>query len=477
MSVKNLVWFRSDLRTRDNRALHAACSSRTGVAGLFVLSPGDWRRHDDAPCKIDLMLRTLRELAGGLERLNVPLLIRTAPTPDDVPSVVAGVVRELGARSVHWNEEYPVHERQRDAATAAALKSAGCEVVTHADQVVLAPGSVLTGEGRPFTVFTPFKRAWLKKLAEEGGIRLLGAPAKQEPCGLTGDAPPMQIGGFESPIDPGLWPAGETHALKRLSAFIGARARRYKAERDFPALDGTSTLSPYLTIGAISPRQCVAAAAEANEGRLDGGSEGLATWISEVVWREFYKHVIAAFPRVSMGRAFKPATDRIVWSDSQSDFEAWKDGRTGYPIVDAAMRQLRATGWMHNRLRMVAAMFLTKDLFINWRWGEQHFMRSLVDGDIGQNNGGWQWSASTGTDAAPYFRIFNPISQSAKFDPDGAFIKKYVPELASLSGEAIHDPSQLPPLARQRIDYPEPIVDHAKARERVLAAFKAVGGA
>ena len=249
----------------------------------------------------------------------------------------------------------------------------------------------------------------------------------------------------------------------------------YGNARDFPALNGTSALSPYLACGAISPRQCLAAATAADGQRLQAGRAGPTAWITELIWREFYRHVLVGFPRVCRNRAFKVQTDRIRWRRDEDDFGSWCAGRTGVPIVDAAMRQLLETGWMHNRLRMVVAMYLTKDLFIDWRQGERFFMTHLVDGDFASNNGGWQWAASTGTDAAPYFRIFNPISQSRRFDPDGTFIHRYCPELADLGGRAIHDPAALPPPARGAIDYPDPIVDHTRARARVMAAFREPG--
>jgi deoxyribodipyrimidine photo-lyase len=287
---------------------------------------------------------------------------------------------------------------------------------------------------------------------------------------------PARVKGFESSVDPGLWPAGERAAAKRLEAFVDGRISRYKTDRELPGVDGTSTLSPYLAVGAISPRQCLKAAVEWNKGKLSGGHPGADQWIAELIWREFYRHVLVAFPRVCMGRAFKSETDRIRWRYDEGEFAAWCEGRTGYPIVDAAMRCLNATGWMHNRLRMVAAMFLAKDLLIDWRWGEKYFMQRLVDGDLASNNGGWQWSASTGTDAAPYFRIFNPVSQSRKCDPEGVFIRKWVPELAGVSGDEVHDPSELPPLVRAGLRYPEKMVDHGEARERVMSAFAAVRG-
>ena len=490
-AMHTLVWLRSDLRAADNSALHHAArharasSPSARVVALFILSPGEWAAHDWAPVKVDFALRTLRELSGTLAHLGIPLLIRSALTPADVVPAVLSVAAQASCSAIHFNREYELNESRRDTALLAAAKSRGIAAFAHHDQCLLEPGSVLTQTGTPFTVFTPFKRRCFDLLAERGIPPVLPAPAPfpPSPAIAAPDGTPSSIPGFASSLPASLWPAGENEAHRRLRTFVDLRIHRYKADRDRPDLDGTSTLSPYLTIGAISIRQCLAAALAANNNRLDAqpppatptaarGHEGPACWITELIWRDFYRHILAAFPRLCTHRAFKPATDRLTWRTDTRELDAWTSGRTGYPIVDAAMRQLAATGWMHNRLRMISAMFLTKDLLIDWRAGERHFMQSLIDGDLASNNGGWQWSASTGTDAAPYFRIFNPASQSRKVDPDGAFIRRYVPELASLEGDAIHEPALLPPLLRARLDYPMPIVDHAFARNRTLAAFK-----
>lgn len=474
--MRTLVLVRRDVRIEDNTALYTASRrSDGGVACLAVCSPGDWARHDDAAVKIDLWLRSLAEMARELTGLSIPLLVRRAAVPADVPGVVVAAARALGADAVFANAEYEVNERERDADTEAACAKARLRFELFHDQVVLPPDAVTTQQGRPYSVFTPFKKAWMAEVARRGGVAPLPAPAKQARASVHSDpTPTLGEFGLTSPIDPAIWPAGEKAAIARLDAFCERRLTRYHTDRDPPGLEATSALSPYLAVGAISPRRCIAAAAARNGGRLDGGKEGAASWISEVVWREFYRHIVVHFPRVSMGRAFKPATDRLPWSYDERLFGVWKAGRTGYPIVDAGMRQLAATGWMHNRVRMIVAMFLTKDLFIDWRWGERHFMRHLADGDLAQNNGGWQWSASTGTDAAPYFRIYNPISQSQTHDPKGVYIRRWVPELRSLSDEHIHDPSMLPALRRHRLDYPEPIVDRATTRDRVVAAFRAL---
>lgn len=475
--MRHLVWFRRDLRVRDNTALHEACRAADGgVVGAFVICPEEWRNHDDAPIKIDFWMRNLRELSAALARLNIPLVIAEAQRTNQIAPRLLAIAKSARCDALYYNHEYEVNESRRDEAVARHLGAAGIRALGFHDHVVFDPASIRTGQSAFYTVFTPFKRAFIARIQREG-FRILAAPKKQPEIEVKPSPVPDQVAGFEPSVDTTLWPAGEREAHRRLSLFCEERIRAYKEQRDMPALEGTSRLSPYLNSGAISPRQCLSAAREANGDRLDDarpGAPGPAQWISEIIWREFYQHVLVGFPRVSMGRAFKPATDRITWNQNPDHFARWCEGRTGVPIVDAAMRQLLATGWMHNRLRMIAAMYLTKDLFLDWRLGERHFMHRLIDGDLGSNNGGWQWSASTGTDAAPYFRIFNPYSQSKKCDPDGAFIRRWVPELAGIEGDAIHEPGTLPPLARSRLNYPEQIVDHARARARVMEAFQGI---
>lgn len=477
-----LVWFRSDLRVNDHAALSAAArvGPKRGVLAVFTICPAQWAEHDWSGAKVEFVRRTLGELSRALWTINVPLLIRQVPRFSDVARDLVGLARENSCDAIYFNDEYEINERKRDDAVAAACGAAGIVTRRFTDNVLVEPGRVRTGEGRFFTVFTPFKRA-LYKLLEVEPVRTYPRPSKQAATGITAPPIPESVDGFATRVDSSLWPAGEAVALSRLKLFVKEHLHQYKSHRDFPALDATSSLSPYLCVGAISPRQCATAALESNNGRLDSGSEGAQCWISEIVWREFYKHILVGFPRVCMHRAFKSDTERIRWSEDHEHFERWCEGRTGIPIVDAAMRQLLATGWMHNRCRMIVAMYLSKDLFVDWRKGERHFMRHLVDGDLAANNGGWQWSASTGTDAAPYFRIFNPVTQSRRFDPEGAFIRRYVPELAGLEGGEdgkgpVHDPAELPPLTRSRIAYPEPMVDREKARARVMKAFGGMAG-
>lgn len=478
--MRPLIWFRADLRTTDNTALHAACAEATnGAVGAFVISPDEWRRHDWAPVRVEFVLRALRELSDSLGRLNIPLRIARAERASDVPRALLDLAVSGACDSVHCNIEHEVDERARDERVGALCGARAIPFRAHHDQTVIPPADIRTQAGAFYTVFTPFKRAWLAALEERGGAPSpLTEPRAQRPIEVGADPVPERIEGFTSRIDPALWPAGQRAAGGALEAFVRRDLASYAQRRDLPGADATSRLSPHLAVGAISARQCLHAAVRANAGRADapkGKPTGPSTWISELIWREFYRHMLVGFPRVCMHRPFKSAAARIRWRDDPEAFRAWAEGRTGFPIVDAGMRQLAQTGWMHNRVRMITAMFLTKDLLIDWRLGERHFMRHLIDGDLANNNGGWQWSASTGADAAPYFRIFNPTSQSRKVDPEGDYIRRFVPELAGLDDDAIHDPQSLPALLRSRLDYPAPIVDHAAARERAIAAFKAVG--
>jgi deoxyribodipyrimidine photo-lyase len=470
-TTMQLIWLRSDLRLHDNTALSAAAARGPSVA-VYLLSPEQWREHDDAPCKVDFWLRNLSELSHALNELNIPLLIRQAARWDDAPNVLLELCQQLAIDAVHVNEEYGIHETRRDLAVADALKSRGIEFHSYLDQLLFKPGSVLTRTGTYFQVFSQFRKVCHERL-HHALPSLVHAPRVQASLSIKPDKIPADIEGFDSPGDSlrALWPAGECEARRRLDTFTDARIHYYESERDFPAKPGTSQLSAYLTAGVISPRQCLHAALQSNQGEFESGNVGAVTWINELLWREFYKHILVGYPRVSRHRAFRPETEALAWRHAPEELLAWQQARTGLPIIDAAMRQLLETGWMHNRLRMVVAMFLTKNLLIDWREGERFFMRHLIDGDLAANNGGWQWSSSTGTDSAPYFRIFNPLSQSVKFDAEGVFIKHWLPELAGLSKKEVHDPANLGGLFGVA-GYPLPIVNLSESRARALAAFK-----
>lgn len=467
-SHRTLVWLRNDLRLRDNPALYHAAEGGRGVVAVYVLCEAFVEQHEVAPVRLDFIRRHLEQLKTDLAARNIPLVLLRVRKAGEIPHQLLTLARREDCDTVHFNAEYPLDELNRDREVAEHFHEHDLHYKRFHDRVILPPGKVRNGQGEPYQVFTAFKRRWLQ-LARELPMVPHGLPAIQpESVSQVSDTgvPLEQLFQKMALRDlSDLWPAGEEEALRRLADFADESIHDYKAKRDLPAEAATSTLSPYLAIGSLSPRQCLNAALAANEGRWDEGSEGVLTWISELVWRDFYQHVTVDYPVVCKRKPLQGHTDAFPWRSDEAAFNRWRRGETGIPIVDAAMRQLSETGWMHNRLRMVVAMFLTKNLRIDWRLGESWFMSQLIDGDFAANNGGWQWSASTGTDAAPYFRIFNPVTQSERFDPDGRFIRKYVPELAKVTNKQIH----LPPPAS---GYPGPMVDLKASRKETIELFQ-----
>ena len=467
-----LVWFRSDLRTLDNTAL-AVAASKGPVIAVFLHCVPQWQAHGHGANKIDFWRRGVEALREALNGLNIPLLQRSVDRFAEMPSVLLSLAREYSTTTLHFNREYPLDEWRRDQAVADTFHRAGLSVQAHTDAVAFAPGELLTGKDDYYRVFTPFAKAWHREL-DHRRLSLRDTPSPQACLALASDPLPNLSDSSTRPIDPAAWPAGQEAAADRLARFLRYRARHYREARDLPSVPGTSELSPYLALGMISHRQCLQAVMSENGGHLADGDASLTAWVNQLVWREFYQHIAFGFPDVCRHRPFQAHTAHLPWRDDDEGFQAWCEGRTGYPLVDAAMRQLVTTGWMHNRLRMVTAMFLSKHLLIDWRRGEAFFLNHLVDGEFASNNGGWQWAASTGTDAAPYFRIFNPTTQSRRFDASSTFIAEFVAELAGLSEKARHDPSRE---QREETAYPPPIVDHRAARERALDAFKSLQGA
>jgi deoxyribodipyrimidine photo-lyase len=435
---------------------------------VFTICADQWRAHDWSAARVDLLLRSLQALSESLAQKRVPLKVITTPRFAGVPEALATLADAIDCDALYFSHELEWNERRRDAAVAARFRADGRRVRIFDDLTIVEPGAVRTQQGTWYTQFTPFKRAWLAALGERGAPAVLRAPRPQPSLSLASDPVPTELPGFPGVRRPDLYPAGEGQALRKLRAFARRRMHDYGLQRDHPGVEGTSGLSPYLALGVLSARQCLGEV-------IDLVGPGRDAWLNELIWREFYKHLLVGFPRLSKGKNFRSKYDGLPWENADDEFEAWCEGRTGYPLVDAGMRQLLETGWMHNRLRMVCAMFLSKHLLVDWRRGERHFMRHLVDGDLAANNGGWQWSASTGTDAQPYFRVFNPWLQSKRFDPEGAYTHRFVPELAGIPAKALHDPVRLArALVERGVDYPPPIVDHRQARARAIQVFKAV---
>jgi deoxyribodipyrimidine photo-lyase len=477
MTLRNsLVWFRRDLRLDDHAALHHALRSSDRVYCAFVFDtdilaglPRDDRR-------VQFIHASLQELDKRLREWGAYLIVRHGRAADEIVDLAAA----LEAESVFANHDYEPGAIARDREVQQRLREAGRSLQSFKDQVVFEKDEVLTLAGGPFSVFTPYKNAWLKRLAAhpEAIEAFETAPwARSLAPAPAGHAlPSLEALGF-APNQSPIHPTGMSGARQLLDAFL-QRIDDYRTARDFPALDSTSRLSVHLRFGTISIRGLVRLLRE----RAGNGTDGAVTWLSELIWREFYMMILQRHPRVAT-QSFKAAFDKVRWEEgleADAAFTAWCEGRTGYPLVDAAMAQLNESGFMHNRLRMVTASFLTKDLGIAWLRGERYFAARLNDYELSSNNGGWQWAASTGCDAQPWFRIFNPVTQSKRFDPDGAFIRRWLPQLAGLEGAAIHAPWLAKPAVLERAglvlghDYPLPIVDHEQARERTLARFGAL---
>lgn len=467
----HLVWFRNDLRVTDNLALHHACQDPDAtVIAIYIATPKQWQQHDMSPRQAWFIHQHLAELQNQLSKLNIPLLYQETGTFDDAVSIIQSTCQQYQITDLFYNKQYEWNEVQRDKAIARQLADSTIALHGYDDSVLSAPGTIVNGSGKMYQVYTPFRNKYCDYLRHQP-IEVYPKPKKRvQSVKVDSDT----IKPFSYPCQKtDHFVIGETQAIKCLQRFCQEQVDDYLKQRDIPFLDSTSRLSAYLTIGVLSPRQCFARLKLEYPEFLDVTSSGAFGWFNQLIWREFYRHLLFLFPKLSKNKPYIDWTQRIKWRNDKTDFTAWQKGLTGYPIVDAAMRQLNQTGWMHNRLRLIVSSFLVKDLMLDWRWGERYFMSQLIDGDLAANNGGWQWSASTGTDAAPYFRIFNPSSQSKRFDPDGKFIRQYLPELADIPDDAMSDPHRWAKQNNVKLDYPEPIVEHNKARQYTLAAFNA----
>jgi deoxyribodipyrimidine photo-lyase len=467
--VKRAIWWiRRDLRLSDNPTLQTALEHAEQVLPVFILDPRLLNSAYVGEKRLAFLFDGLRSLDRDLKSRGSRLFIRRG----DPVKVLHGMCEEFEVGKIFAEQDYSPYARQRDHAVADALPLELIHGLT-----IQHPSAVRKRDGDPYRVYSPYRSTWKAFPLPQIGAQMaaperLDAPEDPQPQ----EIPPEPTQPANAPF-----PAGEAEARRRLNRFIEvptAPIFDYLRGRDRLGRRGTSQLSPYLRFGMLSAQRAAVAAVRAQRNAPDDrAKEGAATWLDELIWRDFYVSILHHFPKVR-SESFRHNLRAIRWSNEKRDFEAWKRGETGYPVVDAGMRQLQQIGWMHNRARMIVASFLVKDLLIDWRWGERWFMQHLLDGDPASNNGGWQWSAGTGTDAAPYFRVFNPTLQGEKFDPDGAYIRRWTPELQDVPDRFIHEPWKMPEDLQRAVgcvigrDYPAPIIDHAWARERALDAYR-----
>ncbi len=504
VQVKDAVvhWFKNDLRIMDNKALHLASekSKSKGVplVCLHIISPQDYKAHVTSAVRVDFALRTLQVLKEDLAELDIPLYVETVEKRKAIPDRILELCEKWGASHLYTNIEYEVDELRREALITRKGLEKGISIDAVPDTCVVAPGELSSGTGNQYAVYSPWFRAWITYLhTHPHQLDLFEPPGKNPPktretfkylfdCPIPEAPENKKLTDEERKRFKSMWPPGEHEARERMNKFIRGRISDYKDKRNLPAANNTAVISVHFSSGTLSARTAIAAARDANSTKkLDGGNTGIACWISEIAWRDFYKHVLVHWPFTwylpfpftyprhtnssSMNKPFKPEYTNIAWEYDLALFEKWTTGTTGYPFIDAAMRQLNHTGYMHNRARMGVASFLSKDLLIDWRMGERYFMERLIDGDFASNNSGWGFSASTGVDPQPYFRIFNPILQGERFDPEGEYIRKWVPELEGVRGKAIHDPYGRGANPR---GYPKMCVDHKDSRNRALERYK-----
>ena len=472
-----LVWFRRDLRISDHTALGNALLSGRPILPVFIFSPKLIQEEAFGAPLTHFFFESVKSLAQNIAFLGGKLILRTG----DFKAELAKLMAETGATTLYFNQDYEPDMVARDEAILHFFQQQNIAVKTFKDQVLFEKSEILNGSGQPYKVFTPYSKNWWAQLAQNPPTLLprpLATSNWYKNDGLSSDEIPnladfgLDISPYQLLVHP-----GEKAGRFALQAFL-SKAPNYKTDRDIPSIEGTSFLSAHVRAGTISVRETFHHVEKLRQQtRDDSAREGYFTFLNELCWRDFYFQILHHFPQV-IASDFNPNYAHVKWNLPDERFEAWKMGKTGYPIVDAAMRQLLLHGWMHNRLRMITASFLTKHLLIHWKHGERFFAHHLVDYDAAANNGGWQWSASTGTDAQPYFRVFNPTAQSEKFDANGDFIKRYCPELAKVPPKYIHEPSKMPLAVQEALgcvmgkDYPFPIVEHSLARQKAIDAFK-----
>ncbi|MGE5660573.1 MAG: FAD-binding domain-containing protein [Actinomycetota bacterium] len=471
MSQLILFWHRRDLRISDNMGLTAARQKSPKIVGFFCLDANILERDDVAPVRVAYMIGCLQELQTSYLQAGSQLLILQGKPTQVIPKLATA----LNAQAVFWNWDVEPYAQERDRTVSEALQQVGIEVQAFWDQLLHSPDEIRTSTSQPYTVYTPFWKNWNSQPKSEPAPSLKSliglTEAQQETAQKLGMIPlptPRDLGftwDFPLVIKP-----GETGAITALEKFCNQAIYEYQEQRNFPAIEGTSQLSAALKFGAISIRTVWQATQKAMANSdTEGQRQNIQTWQQELAWREFYQHALYHFPELAEG-AYRPIFQNFPWDDREEQFQAWCEGKTGYPIVDAAMRQMNQIGWMHNRCRMIVASFLTKDLIINWQWGEKYFMQRLIDGDLSANNGGWQWSASSGMDPKP-LRIFNPYTQAQKFDPKAEYIRRWLPELQKIEPEALLT-GNITPLERRTLGYPNPIIDHNQQQRRFKQLYQ-----
>ncbi|KAF3034569.1 hypothetical protein E8E11_004549 [Didymella keratinophila] len=487
-------WFKRDLRIRDNTGLSKASAlakeMKKGVIGVWIMSPQDWEAHLVSPAKCDFELRSVETLRKELAELDIPLQIEVIKKRSNIPSRLIEMAKEWNTENVFCNIEFEPDELRREEKLVKLMLDEGINFDPQHDDCVVPPGTLKTGGGKQYAVYSPWYRNFVSYLhshphvLDERPMPNRNATGFREKFGNLFDAKVPEAPESKRLSDEDkerlqhLYPAGEAAALERLERFLKEKIGKYKDTRNFPSKNSTARLSLHHAAGTLAARTSVRLARDVNtRKKLDGGIQGIQSWISEVAWRDFYRHVLCHWPYVCMHKPFKFEYTNVAWEYSDRNLEAWKTGHTGYPIVDAAMRCMNTTAYMHNRLRMVTASFLAKHLLLDWRLGEQYFMLKFIDGDFSANNGGWGFASSTGVDPQPYFRVFNPWLQSEKFDEHGEFIRLWVHELKDIEGKEIHNPyaksgTKAAAIAEKN-GYPKPIVEHKFARERCLARYKA----
>lgn len=461
-----LVWFRNDLRIADNPALYRACETEGEVIAVACITPSQWLYQDESKSRVQFWRANLEQLSAQLATLNIPLKVLAVADNSELPDAFEELVLSLNTSALYFNKEYPQWEQQRDEAVEKRLAQRGVTCHRFDGDVVFPPNTILNKQGLPYKVFTPFAKAWRYQFTLAMPAPL-PAPKKRLAPVNESDVVPRSID-YSVEVGanycPKRWAPGTDAAHQQLQQFVRERVLDYSDCRDLPAQAGTSSLSPYLSVGVLSVRQCIAAL----QNEMPVGDCLSSQWLTELIWREFYRHLLVAFPEMNRWLPFREEVEqRILWQPDERLFQAWCEGETGFAIVDAGMKQLLETGWMHNRLRMVTASFLTKLLRQDWRDGARFFMRHLIDGDFASNLGGWQWCASVGADAAPYFRIFNPARQAQRFDPQGEFVAHWLPSMAGLDVNAHQND-----LFTASAGRPQPVINYSEARRESLEDYK-----